>query len=91
MACKYSVKCTWRARSRRRARNDRTAGDGNTLLSHGGPSRCAAETMLKRLCQAFGLGPHDQVNPRVAAVHSWKEGRVSESHFFRERIALPPA
>jgi DNA-binding NarL/FixJ family response regulator len=37
----------------------------------------AAETMLTRLYSALGLGPDDSVNPRVAAVHLWQQGRVS--------------
>lgn len=37
----------------------------------------AAETMLTRLYTALGLGPDDSVNPRVAAVHLWQQGRVS--------------
>jgi DNA-binding NarL/FixJ family response regulator len=85
--------------SQTRARDDRTAGDGNTLLltaaqadvlrmlASGASTRAlaesrgttirAAETMLNRLYQALGLGPDDQVNPRVAAVHLWQQGRVS--------------
>jgi len=47
------------------------------LAEHRGTTVRAAETMLNRLYGALGLGPDDKVNPRVAAVHLWQQGKVS--------------